>query len=719
MKPVIKYLIILIFVVISSEAFCGTIQQGTENDIFSEKGRALINPKATKETKALYQFLQDHFGRKTISGVMTIRSLEDISGEHQNEIYWLEERTGKRPAVLGLDFMDELDEVQNNPRVVEDAIDWYNQNGIPVFCWHWRDPSRKTRQFYSPAINKEYQTDFDVSKIDDESSPEYKAMLKDIDQIAGCLKKLQEANVPIIWRPLHEASGGWFWWGYKGAEPCKKLWKIMYDRMVNDFQLNNLIWVWTSDAKEDALNWYPGDEYVDIIGMDLYDKDHSHESQIENFRTMKEYFGNDRIIALSECGSIPTAEAMQKDHANWSWFMPWYGYYTKDPAPNPVEVWKELLDNEYIITLDEMPDLKNYQSVVYQGEKVLVDQLATKETVALFHNLDQLSQKHILFGHQDATQYGHSWKGDSNRSDVRDVCGSHPAVIGVDFGGLSTLNKKPVEEAKKSLHKTITETYARGGVVTICWHANNPVNDGSFYWDKDPVKAVSEIIPGGKFHQKYKDILKNIADVAHQAKGAKNELIPIIFRPFHEFDGDWFWWGKAHCTKEEFIELWRFTVDYLKHDLQVHNFLYAFSPDCKFTTEAEYLERYPGDAYVDLLGVDDYWDFRADGANDPSLGEKKLMIVSDLAQKKGKLAAFTETGLESVKDTTWYTSQLLRILKNERIRMAYVMVWRNAHDMPDHYYAPFPGHPAEKDFIKFYDDDYTWFESDLPDLYVK
>ena len=129
---------------------------------------------------------------------------------------------------------------------------YYNRNGIPALCWHWRDPLRKTEAFYTK------DTDFDVSKISDPNSAEYIAMVKDIDYISGLLKKLQDDDIPVLWRPLHEASGGWFWWGAKGAESCKKLYRLMYDRMVNYHGLNNLIWVWTSQQND--MSWYPGDD---------------------------------------------------------------------------------------------------------------------------------------------------------------------------------------------------------------------------------------------------------------------------------------------------------------------------------------------------------------------------------------------------------------------------------------------------------------------------
>lgn len=347
----------------------------------------------------------------------------------------------------------------------------------------------------------------------------------------------------------------------------------------------------------------------------------------------------------------------------------------------------------------------------------LVDEQATDETTALFHNLRIMAEKQVLFGHHDATFYGHAWVGDADRSDVKDVTGSHPAMIGIDFSGLSTLDVPRVKSATDKLLRSIKETYARGGVTTIAWHFDNPANDGSFYWDKNPIPTVPKIIPGGSLHEKYKKILDNIAALAHASKDINGTLIPIIFRPYHEFDGDWFWWGKSHCTRDEFISLWRFTIDYLKNEKKVRNFLYAFSPDCKFTTEAEYLDRYPGDDYVDIIGMDNYWDFRPDGANNPLLAEKKLILISDIAKKKNKVAAFTETGLESIPDKNWFTGTLLPILKHPKVKMAYVMVWRNASDKPTHFYAPFVGHPAVPDFIKFYEDEAVIFESEMPKIY--
>lgn len=347
-----------------------------------------------------------------------------------------------------------------------------------------------------------------------------------------------------------------------------------------------------------------------------------------------------------------------------------------------------------------------------------IDALATKETKALYKNLLLLSSNHTLFGHQHATEYGHGWSGDVDRSDVKSVTGSYPAVIGVDVSGFSGRPVIEVEKTKVALRKTVEDTYNRGGVTTIAWHFTNPVSGGGFYWkDSVSLPAVRYIIPGGKAHNIYKQILRGIGEWANSLKGADGKTVPVIFRPFHEFDGDWFWWGKSHSTKQEFVDLWRFTVSYLKDSVGVHSFIYAFSPDNKFTTEAEYLDRYPGNDWVDMLGMDNYGDMGRDGKYNIERAISKLQIVSGYAKKTNKLAAFTETGLESLPNPNWWNDVLLKVMKTPGLQLSYVLVWRNDKTSPTHFYAPYPGHANTADFIKFYNDPFTLFEKDLPKMY--
>jgi mannan endo-1,4-beta-mannosidase len=307
----------------------------------------LVTPNPTNEAERLYQFLYDNYGEKIISGVMTLGSMDEVG--------WLKTNTGKEPALVGLDFMhcNRGYGWYNNLEPVNDAQKYYNRNGIPALCWHWRDPSRKTESFYTK------DTSFDISKIFDENSSEYTAMISDIDYTAGLLKKLQDNKIAVLWRPLHEAAGGWFWWGAKGAAPCKKLWQIMFERMVNYHGLQNLIWVWTREPNDDA--WYPGDEYVDMVGRDIY-KTGDHGSQISEFNSMMARYGLKKMVTISECGSFPDPDNLVKDGTAWSYFMPWYGDFVRDSKYNSLELWKKALASDYVITLDEMPNLRTYTS---------------------------------------------------------------------------------------------------------------------------------------------------------------------------------------------------------------------------------------------------------------------------------------------------------------------------------------------------------------------
>lgn len=348
----------------------------------------------------------------------------------------------------------------------------------------------------------------------------------------------------------------------------------------------------------------------------------------------------------------------------------------------------------------------------------LIDSAATKETKALYRNLHQLAENHTLFGHQHATEYGHGWEGEEDRSDVKSVTGSHPAVIGIDFAGITSGTPSTIFRNKEKLKRIVEDFYNKGGVITAAWHFSNPVSQGGFYWvDSLSKPAVKYLVPGGEAHEQYKTILKGLASWANGLKGKDGETVPMIFRPFHELDGDWFWWGKAHSSREEIISLWRFTVGYLRDSLNVHSFIYAFSPDNLFGSEAEYLDRYPGDAWVDMVGMDNYGDMGRYGKYNLPAAISKLKIVDAYAKKAGKLAAFTETGLESIPNTTWWTETLLKVMRAENFHLSYVLVWRNDKQSPTHYYAPFPGHASVSDFLKFYNNPYTLFANDLKKIY--
>jgi mannan endo-1,4-beta-mannosidase len=349
-----------------------------------------------------------------------------------------------------------------------------------------------------------------------------------------------------------------------------------------------------------------------------------------------------------------------------------------------------------------------------------LDKQATKKTKALYYNLKHSLGNAFMFGHQEDQAYGVNWEAEKKRSDVKDVCGDYAAVHGWDVGKEGEVHNLD-GVLFSDVRKLIKHSYKRGGVNTISWHGDNPTSGGSTW---DTTRTVKHLLPGGKDHDKYVNRLDKVADFLNSCK-VGNTKVPIIFRPFHEHNGDWFWWGKKHCSEEEYIALWRFTVTYLRDKRNLHHLLYAFSPDAsRMSTQADsvnYLYGYPGDEYVDILGLDNYRDVGIQWNTKPVEEQKKqmisgLIIVSDLARQKNKVAAFTETGLEGVTQADWYTQRILEPLKaNQNIQLAYVMLWRNANNK--HHYAPYPGHTSVPDFLNFYNDPYTLFEKDLPKLY--
>jgi mannan endo-1,4-beta-mannosidase len=350
-----------------------------------------------------------------------------------------------------------------------------------------------------------------------------------------------------------------------------------------------------------------------------------------------------------------------------------------------------------------------------------IDPLATEETKNLFYNLQTVAKGNLLFGHEDALAYGlnedHTrWIDEDNRSDVRSVTGSHPAVYGWDLGRLevpdSTANIDDVDFER--MKYWIISGYERGGIITISWHSNNPQTGGDT-WDTSG-NAPSHILPGGDKHDFYKGWLDKVADFALSLTDSEGKLVPVLFRPYHEHTGGWFWWGKNSCTPEEYKALWIFTVEYLRDTKGVHNFLYSYSPsNSGVNNSTDYLNRYPGDNYVDMLGTDDYGNIY--NANQEFNFLKNLKIAINLANERGKIAALTETGYEKIPDADWFSTRIVGPIMNDEItrQLAYFLVWRNGR--PDHYYAPYPGHSAAPDLIKIHEDPFMQFEDGLIDMY--
>lgn len=335
----------------------------------------------------------------------------------------------------------------------------------------------------------------------------------------------------------------------------------------------------------------------------------------------------------------------------------------------------------------------------------------TQETIVLFDNLKDVAKKGILFGHHDDTVYGIGWEGDKDRSDVKSVCGAFPAVISFDLGEIElgnvhNLDKVPFERLKEC---TI-EHYQRGGMVSFSWHVRNPKTGGDA-WDISDSTVVASILPNGEHHQKMLSWIDIVSEFFLSLKTSEGTLVPVIFRPWHEHTGSWFWWGQALCSTEQYKMLWQMTFDRLCQN-GVNNLLLAYSPGMEPNTVEEYLERYPGDNIIDVIGTDIY---QYDSLQYKEQLDKELAIMTTVGRRHDKPIALTETGLEGIPDSTWWTQTLLPIVS--KYPLSYMLVWRNAREKVTHYYAPYPGQVSANDFVEFYKSSKTLFIGDDFELY--
>lgn len=331
----------------------------------------LVNPNATQEAKCLKAYLDDTYGKKMISGQYW-----------DTWATWVKNLTGKTPAILGLDFMDYVERRKAEgakPTDTQKAIDWVNnKGGIVTFSWHWDAPTdiydvdyraecknttggdaRWWKAFYSCAVY------FDINDaLNNPGSAKYNLIIRDIDVIAAELKILQNAGVPVLWRPLHESSGQWFWWGAKGAGPCKKLWALMYDRLTNYHKLNNLIWVWNCYGNEhgSASDWFPGYDKVDIISYD-----YPRSSSWSEYQTI--HGGKGKPFGLAETGGLPNPDNFSNQ--SWLYFVTWSDFIKNNNSEAEI---KRVFTHPKVVTLEDLPNLKNYCAI---GENLALNKPVT------------------------------------------------------------------------------------------------------------------------------------------------------------------------------------------------------------------------------------------------------------------------------------------------------------------------------------------------------
>jgi len=297
--------------------------------------RTLSNPRASAGARALYAYLWSIYRRRTLTGQ------QESPGRVRDELPYLRRNTGRQPALLGLDYIHPHDW----PGVAARAIDWHRAGGLVTLCWHWGAPDIGTGYENS-------KKDFDLPAALTSGTPQHGLMIRQMDAVAGQLATLRDAGVPVLWRPFHEFSGDWFWWGKHGADAFRRLWVVMHDRYTRVHRLDHLIWVlgWAGQKVDRAYD--PGRRYYDIAGADIYAADHGNLSPM--FAEVKAIVGDSVPICLHENGPVPDPATLGPG-ADWLWFMTWHTRWLTDPAQNTAEQLKAWYASDRYVTLDELP----------------------------------------------------------------------------------------------------------------------------------------------------------------------------------------------------------------------------------------------------------------------------------------------------------------------------------------------------------------------------
>jgi hypothetical protein len=308
-----------------------------------------VVPGASPEAQSLLAWFSSVYGTKVIAGQHDgWRRTNGLS----EELNYITNNTGKLPALVEWDLAGYTATNRDTEHsLMNYALDWTRRrHGIAGFSWHWRAPLNE-----SAVYTKE--TKFDISQAVIPGTPEFDAAQHDFDLIAGELEVLRDARVPVLWRPLHEPNGRWFWWGAHGPEPFKKLWRMMFENFTVKHHLTNLLWNFSPGAETDLADWYPGDAYVDIVGADHYPMDGNHNSAKEIFDELARMTRGQKLIAFGENGPVPDPALMKKEQAGWLFFTVWSGGILFDKT-TPAQL-RAFYQNPYVITLADLPDWKN------------------------------------------------------------------------------------------------------------------------------------------------------------------------------------------------------------------------------------------------------------------------------------------------------------------------------------------------------------------------
>lgn len=479
---------------------------------------APVTEGATGGAQKLYNFLAANYGVTTISGMMTgdVGSGTDVKKQVDVDSMFL--RTGKYPALVGFDYLFATGKNASQAwyqsyttTSLVLAKDLWNKGGIPAFTWHWKDPSDSLDEFYSKTVTYDFTKGFKTGTTTwDSTSATFKQLVDDIDEISDQFLILQKDSVAAVFRPIHEASGKWFWWGTKGGPAFAALYNLIYDRMVKDNGVKNLVWVWNPQYATD-VSWNPGATKYDVISLDIYEAYDYTSKFVTGYKALTTNFGSDKILAISENGPIPDMSTMKDSGTVYSWWMPWYQSWGGKFLDQTMDaVWKANMEDPCTITLDEMPGWGSY---------TLASSKVSGCTVG--YELGKLDTARPVVVEKPADTATNGWLHVTFDTPVDDTAKANVVISGTTVPNLSTAKTVTLNVFNGNSMQGMWFTIAFLGNASTSWGWAQPdgaTNSGCWVNPGDSVKCTIDLTTLTKDKVKltgtaYTDFMSNLSKV--------------------------------------------------------------------------------------------------------------------------------------------------------------------------------------------------------------
>jgi mannan endo-1,4-beta-mannosidase len=562
---------------------------------------APVNPHASPEARGLLQYLYSISGKYTLTGQ---HNFPNHIARWTDRAY---DFTGKYPALFGQDFGfsagDDKDSVLARPATIAEVERQWRNGAVITFTWHEVRPTDDEPVTFRESVQG-HLSDFEWNELLTPGSDLYNRWCEQVDVVAGYLKQLRDAHVPVLWRPYHEINGQWFWWnGRKGEHGSAALYRQLYDRFVNYHKLDNLIWVWNAsppgtepNAPGPYADYFPGLQYVDVLSVDIYGE--FKQSYYDDLLSL----AAGKPIALGEVGALPSLDVLEKQ-PKWTWFMTWSELLE---FATPIDTLNAVFHAPNLLTRDD-PRLAGPMATIREASAPLpshepVTPKASKGAESLLARLYSVSGKSVLSGQDNNPRAAAA-----STEQIFESVGEYPAIYGQDLGVTKEAGME-VAAARQAIVDEAKRQYRNGAIISLTWSAVRPTDDEPAGFAQSVRRQLSEfewnelLTPGTKLYQRWCAQVDAVAAFLTQLQTAG---VPVLWRPYPEPNGNKFWWagrkgihGSAALYQQLFDRL-------IKHDA-LHNLIWVWEaapPGFGPSGSGQYSDFFPGLGYVDAFAV--------------------------------------------------------------------------------------------------------------------